>query len=81
MSGNGFSQAYALDGVTVVDGWGEEFYYYSPLPHQGYRLWSAGENRKTFPPCISESDINGLGPENAWTAREWRADDVVHMSN
>ena len=79
--GNGFSQAYALDGVTVVDGWGEEFYYYSPLPHQGYRLWSAGPNNRTFPPWISETEINRFGASDAKTAREWKSDDVVHMSN
>lgn len=79
--GNGFSQAYFLDGVTVKDGWGEEFYYYSPPPHQGYRLWSAGENLHTFPPWISESEIDRLGPNDAKTARQWKSDDIVHMSN
>ena len=78
---NDFYQAYATDGITVNDGWGEEFYYYSPLPHQGYRLWSAGRNKRTFPPWISEAEINKLSANDASMAREWKADDVVHMSN
>ena len=79
---NGFTQAYALDGVTVEDGWGEEFFYYSPPPHQGYRLWSAGENCSTFPPWISEDEIDKiLSPADATKARNWKADDIVHMSN
>ena len=78
---NDWTRAYAADGVTVIDGWEEEFYYYSPPPHQGYRLWSAGPNRKTFPPWISETEINKLSASDAKTAREWKSDDVVHMSN
>ncbi len=78
---NDWTRAYAVDGVTVIDGWGEEFYYYSPPPHQGYRLWSAGPNWKTFPPWISETEINELSASDAKTAREWKSDDIVHMSN
>lgn len=78
---NGWTQAYALDGISCRDGWGEDFYYYSPPPHQGYRLWSAGPNCKTFPPWISEKEIDDLGGSEAATARTWKADDLVHMSN
>ncbi len=87
---NSFTQAFMPDGVTVMDGWGEEFYYYSPPPHQGYRLWSGGHDPSarsdqqwaTFPPWISETEIDKiLGPADAKLARRWKADDIVHMSN
>lgn len=79
--GNDWSQAYALDGISCRDGWGMDFLYYSPPPHQGYRLWSSGENKKTFPPWISESEIEQLGSAKAKMVRGWRVDDIVHMSN
>ena len=87
---NDFKQAFMPDGVSVLDGWGEEFYYYSPPPHQGYRLWSGGYDRSlrsdqqyaTFPPWISETEIDKiLSPADAKLARRWKADDIVHMSN
>ena len=87
---NGFTQAFMPDGVSVLDGWGEEFYYYSPPPHQGYRLWSGGndptarsdQQTATFPPWISETEIDKiLNPSDAKLARRWKADDIVHMSN
>ena len=79
---NGFTQPFMPDGVTVMDGWGEEFFYYSPPPHQGYRLWSAGANGTSFPPWISETEIdNVLNAADAKLARWWKADDIVHMSN
>lgn len=79
---NDFTQAFMPDGVSVMDGWGEEFYYYSPPPHQGYRLWSGGENGKTFPPWISETEIDKkLNANDAKMVREWKFDDIVHMSN
>ena len=87
---NDFTQAFMPDGVTVMDGWGEEFYYYSPPPHQGYRLWSGGHDPSarsdqqwaTFPPWISETEIDKiLSPADAKLARRWKADDIVHMSN
>ena len=87
---NGFTQAFMPDGVSVLDGWGEEFYYYSPPPHQGYRLWSGGfdptarsdQQTATFPPWISETEIDKiLSPADAKLARRWKADDIVHMSN
>ncbi len=78
---NGWTQAYALDGISCLDGWGEEFYYYSPSPHQSYRLWSAGKNMKTFPPWITEKEIDELNSSWASQARLWKSDDLVHMSN
>ena len=76
------TQPFLPDGVTVEDGWEEEFYYYSPPPHQGYRLWSAGPDEHTFPPWISEDEIDKvLSPSDAKQARSWKADDIVHMSN
>lgn len=78
---NGWTQAYALDGISCRDGWGEEFYYYSPSPHQSYRLWSAGKNLKTFPPWITEKEIDELNSSWASEARLWKSDDLVHMSN
>lgn len=78
---NGWTQAYALDGISCRDGWGEDFYYYSPSPHQSYRLWSAGKNNMTFPPWITEKEIDELNANWASQAREWKSDDIVHMSN
>jgi hypothetical protein len=78
---NGWTQAYALDGISCRDGWGEDFYYYSPPPHQSYRLWSAGKNMKTFPPWITEKEIDELNSSWATQARAWKSDDLVHMSN
>ena len=78
---NGWTQAYALDGISCRDGWGEDFYYYSPSPHQSYRLWSAGKNMKTFPPWITEKEIDELNSSWATQARAWKSDDLVHMSN
>lgn len=74
------SQQYVLDCVTVLDGWGNNLYYYSPAPYQSYVLWSSGPNGRTFPPWVplnsSELDSN---------AREcigkWIVDDIIHMSN
>ena len=81
-TGDGSTQ-YVLDRVTCMDGWKTEFYYYSDAPYQTYRFWSAGPNKRTFPPWISEEAIredptlNG----NRNMIQNWRADDVVHMSN
>lgn len=72
------SNQYVLDGCTVLDGWGEEFYYYSPVPFQSYRLWSSGANKKTFPPWIEFSSLNA---QDRKTAGEWVSDDIEFMSN
>lgn len=70
---------YILDSVTVVDGWGREFYYYSPPPYQTYTLWSAGPNGRTFPPWVSRSDI--ANSEAQKLAAKWSVDDIIHMNN
>ena len=76
---NSVSDNYILDEITVNDGWGNEFYYYSLPPYQSYTLWSAGANGKTFPPWM---DLGMLDSESdRKTATEWLADDIVQMSN
>jgi prepilin-type N-terminal cleavage/methylation domain-containing protein len=55
---------------TVLDGWGEEFYYYSPPPYQSYQLWSSGPNKRTFPPWMEKP----AGKENL--VNEWISDDI-----
>ena len=79
-SGGGYSDQYILDSMTVKDGWGNEFYYYSPTPHQSYTLWSAGSNGKTFPPWVTDEEIRDL-QEDRLTATQWMADDIMHMQN
>ncbi|MBO7684154.1 MAG: type II secretion system protein GspG [Kiritimatiellae bacterium] len=75
------SQQYLLDEKTVLDGWGREFYYYSPAPHQSYTLWSAGSNGKTFPPWVPEDEMRSMGEGERSVVQEWVADDIIHMSN
>lgn len=81
-SGDGSTQ-YVLDGITCRDGWNNEFFYYSAPPYQSYRLWSAGPNKKTFPPWITEEEFNSDSTlkKSRATIQEWISDDVVHMSN
>ena len=67
------------DTMTVFDGWGNEFYYYSPQPFQSYRLWSAGPDGKTFPPWVPLSTLKTDGDRK--TASNWMADDIMHLSN
>lgn len=69
---------YVLDGITVNDGWGSSFYYYSPTPHQRYTLWSAGENGRTFPPWISRSGLSSKANECIGI---WTHDDIMQLSN
>ena len=78
-SQDGGSQQYILDKVSCTDGWSEEFYYYSPPPYQGYRLWSAGPNKKTFPPWIPDEEIEKLKEKD--TIRNWLSDDIMHLRN
>ena len=81
-SGGGTSSQYVVDGMTVRDGWRNEFYYYSPAPHQTYTLWSAGPNGKTFPPWIATEEMKGRLKGNEFsTVQEWIADDIVNMRN
>ena len=77
--GNGSTGSqYVLDGVTVLDGWWHEFYYYSPPPYQTYTLWSAGPNDRTFPPWISRKSLD---PKANKCVGLWVEDDIVRMSN
>ena len=77
--GNGTGQQYVLDTITICDGWGNTFYYYSPAPYQDYVLWSAGANWKTFPPWIP-LDSSDLDSQARSTAAEWIKDDIVNLS-
>ena len=84
---NSSSQQYLLDCLTVKDYFwrngqcGNDFYYYSPPPHQSYRLWSSGPNWKTFPPWVTNEELNKLPGADRKTVQTWIADDIVHMSN
>ena len=61
-----------IDGTkTVLDGWGEEFYYYSPPPYQSYQLWSSGPNKRTFPPWMDPASTS-----NPKLVNKWIADDI-----
>ena len=82
-SGTGGSQQYVLNKITCMDGWGNDFYYYSLPPYQNYRLWSAGPNGKTFPPWIPDEEIENNPELQKFKdrIRNWVADDVVYMSN
>ena len=55
---------------TVLDGWGEEFYYCSMPPYQSYQLWSSGPNKRTFPPWVEPASGDRK------RVNEWIADDI-----
>ena len=78
VSGGSGGETCMLSVMTVVDGWGHDFYYYSPPPYQNYRLWSAGPDGMTFPPWM---DIEKLPNAERTLAGDWLADDIVSMSN
>ena len=84
---NPYQDQYLLDEVTVLDGWGHEFYYYSRSPHQSYTLWSAGPDGKTFPPWISRDKLQSEAKSDkdvdseADCAAKWTKDDIIHLSN
>lgn len=69
---------YILNSITITDGWGREFYYYSAPPYQSYTLWSAGENGKTFCPWVP---LDTLNQSEATTAGYWMADDIIQMNH
>ena len=73
------SQQYILDGITILDGWGRTFYYYSKPPYQAYTVWSAGSNGRTFPPWISRDKLPNDSAKKC--VAKWTADDIIHMSN
>jgi len=77
---NGSGTPYVLDGITVLDGWGNEFFYYSPPPYQTYTLWSAGANWRTFPPWIDRKDKDMDARANKCISK-WIEDDIIHLSN
>ena len=70
--------AYVLDGMTIHDGWGNEFYYYSEPPYQSYRLWSAGPDGRTFPPWYDRSQLDS-GAQNV--VQVWTKDDISSLNN
>lgn len=72
------SNQYVLDGITVRDGWNNDFYYYSPAPYQRYTLWSAGPNGRTFPPWIDRKTLESKANE---CVGKWVSDDIIHLSN
>ena len=76
-SGSGGSTHLPLS-MTVCDGWGHEFYYYSEPPYQSYRLWSAGSNKVTFPPWY---DLDSFSGEDLNMIHSFISDDIVHLSN
>ena len=75
------SNQYLLKSITISDGWGNEFYYYSPMPYQRYQLWSGGPNGKTFPPWIDLEKDSRLTSTAKAAISDWMADDVVQLSN
>ncbi len=75
---NSTSGQYILDKVTIKDGWGNEFYYHSPAPYQGYILWSSGPDGRTFPPFVARDQLTEEGKKYA---AEWTADDVISLRN
>ena len=66
--GYGSSPSYVNATKTVLDGWGEEFYYCSFPPYQSYQLWSSGPNKRTFPPWVDKSTLqqNEIKLVNGW---------------
>jgi prepilin-type N-terminal cleavage/methylation domain-containing protein len=63
--------------ATVMDGWGQEFFYHSDPPYQSYRIWSAGKDKNTFPPWIP---LSNLGSDRDLVAG-WIKDDIVGGSD
>lgn len=79
-SGSSTSRGYSLLSYTVKDGWGNDFYYYSPAPYQTYVLWSAGANGRTFPPWVDLEQFKNDHRKLYDTAIVWMADDIKYMS-
>lgn len=63
----------ALAFITITDGWGREFFYYSAPPYQSFRVWSAGPDGLTFPPWIPSTDATYKQAK----AQDWIKDDIV----
>lgn len=80
--GTGGSQQYALNEITMRDGWGNDLYYYSLPPYQSYRIWSAGPNGRTFPPWIPPEELSaGALSGYRQLIQGWVADDIVQLKN
>jgi len=60
--------------TTVVDAWGNDFFYYSAPPYQSYRIWSAGPDGKTFPPWVP---LESLSSSDRELVSGWIKDDIV----
>ena len=69
---------YVLDSLTILDGWGSEFFYYSESPYQSYTLWSSGPNRRTFPPWFPKDSLKSKELE---CVGKWIEDDIMRLSN
>lgn len=75
----GYEDGTLFNGMTVMDGWNREFYYYSPPPFQSYRLWSAGNDGETFPPWVPLDSLEREADKNR--ASSWMADDIMFLNN
>ena len=67
------SPSYVNATKTVLDGWGEEFYYCSFPPYQSYQLWSSGPDKRTFPPWV---DKTTLQQNEIKVVNKWLEDDI-----
>lgn len=63
----------ALAFITITDGWGREFFYYSAPPYQSFKVWSAGPDGLTYPPWIPSTDST----YQKLKAQNWTKDDMV----
>jgi len=63
----------ALAYITIADGWGREFFYYSAPPYQSFKVWSAGPDGLTFPPWVPSTDKT----YKSLKAQDWTKDDIV----
>ena len=76
----GTSSPFMLCSMTVKDGWGNDFYYYSPPPYQSYILWSSGGwSDLTFPPWIDMNEFKRKYSKFFETALRWAKDDIIYM--
>ncbi len=77
---------YMLDTISIVDGWYQEFYYYSPAGAQSYTLWSSGPNCRTFPPWIDKTGmldkrVNEVRGGSNLTVADYISDDIIRMNH
>lgn len=80
------SNWYVLDTITVFDGWRNDFYYYAPPGAQSYTLWSAGPNKRTFPPWADKTGLldkkpNDPANDSSMTISQWLSDDIGGMKH